>query len=93
MNLAELQNEINHLLFLYFTSIGAIQRDAGSPDISKSMDDLVSEIIQCKKRISAQLQGEEHEVQLPEDFDAVVDEGREFVEDGLYFIDEIVKHI
>lgn len=91
MDLHALQNEVNRLLFLYFTSIGSIQRDAGLPDVGKSMGELVAEIARCKERIDMLLEDEGALVSLPGDFDAVIDEAREFMCDGLCFIDKIVK--
>lgn len=91
MDLHALQNEINHLLFLYFTSVGSIQRDASLPSVNKSMNDLVEEIVKCKKRIDRLLDDRGALKSLPDDFEEVVNEGKEFISDGLYFIDKIVR--
>ena len=91
MRLQELQNEINHLLFLYYTSIGSIQRDAMDPGVEQSMEDLATEFIRCKERIDGCLDDGEDLPAMPDDFQRVIEEGKAFMSDGLCFIDEILK--
>lgn len=90
MNLGELQAEINHLLFLYFTSVGSIQRDASNADIGNSLNELTGEIERCKARINRLLSEEPATRTLPDDFYGIIEEGKAFVDDGLYFINRIV---
>ncbi|KAI5169814.1 hypothetical protein PAEPH01_1019 [Pancytospora epiphaga] len=90
MDLGKLQVEVNHLLFLYFTSIGSIQRDAGEADIENRMGELIEEIKKCKSRIDALLAENVSKEVLPDDFYEVIENGKVFVDDGLYFINKIV---
>lgn len=91
MRVTELQNEVNHLVFLYFTSVGVIQRDAGSADISSKMDEMMREIGECRRRISEYMEDGPLEVELCDDYDDVVLEGREFIRDGFCFLDSMLK--
>eukprot|EP00866_Antonospora_locustae_P001586 jgi/Antlo1/1586/738 len=47
----DLRNETNHLLYLYFNSIGIMQRDYGNEDILEQVDTMCKEIRSCQKRI------------------------------------------
>ncbi|KAI4293228.1 hypothetical protein PAPHI01_2502 [Pancytospora philotis] len=91
MDQTALQNEINHLLFLYFTAVGVIQRDAHLLAVHKHIDSLVDEIARCKERIDALLETSAAEESLPEDFAETIEQGRSFVEDGRCFIDRIIE--
>jgi hypothetical protein len=92
MKISELQSEVNHLLFLYFTSIGVLQRDANEPDIEEKMGDLVKEMKACRERIRMYMEEENADAVLCEDYEEVIDEGREYVKDGLEFLDSILRH-
>lgn len=48
----DLRNETNHLLYLYFNSIGVMQRDYGNEDILEQVDTMCKEIRSCQKRIN-----------------------------------------
>jgi hypothetical protein len=91
MNINDLQNEINHLLFLYFTSIGVIQRDYDSAEINKTMDELIIEIRNCKDRIDLYLDSDVEDKKLPQDFNSRLNAARAFVEDGFSFIDHLIN--
>ncbi|KMV66017.1 hypothetical protein M970_061170 [Encephalitozoon cuniculi EcunIII-L] len=91
MKITDLQNEINHLLFLYFTSIGVIQRDAGSSDVHDKMEELKREIDDCRKRITRLMDSEEADAELCSDYREVIAEGKEFVKDGLSFLDRFLQ--
>ncbi|ADM11722.1 uncharacterized protein Eint_061150 [Encephalitozoon intestinalis ATCC 50506] len=91
MKITDLQNEVNHLLFLYFTSIGVIQRDAGLGDIYDKMEELKREIDDCRKRIMRLMDSEEVDVELCNDYKEIITEGKEFVRDGLSFLDKLLK--
>lgn len=90
MDLSELQTEVNHLLFLYFTSVGSIQRDVSNANIGDSLSGLVEEIKRCKTRINLLLSEEPATTALPDDFYGIIEEGKAFVDDGLHFINQIV---
>jgi hypothetical protein len=91
MRISELQNEVNHLLFLYFTSVGVIQRDANEPDIREKMKDLVGEIRACKERIRMYMEEDEEDAVLCEDYEEVIAEGKEYIKDGLEFLDAAIR--
>ncbi|AFM98488.1 hypothetical protein KMI_03g05670 [Encephalitozoon hellem] len=91
MKITDLQNEVNHLLFLYFTSIGVIQRDAGLSDVYDKMEELKREIDDCRKRIIRLVDSEEADVELCSDYREIIAEGKEFVKDGLSFLDKLLR--
>lgn len=91
MRVTEIQNEANHLLFLYFTSIGVIQRDSDAQDIDDKMNELAKEIKACKVRLNDYLNEEAKDVDLCKDYYDVINEGKEFVKDGISFIDRMLK--
>ena len=90
MRITDLQNEANHLLFLYFTSVGVIQRDAGTAGVHDRMDELRREISECRGRILGLLDGCEADVELCADYRQVAASGREFVCDGTSFLDRVL---
>ena len=47
----DLRNETNHLLYLYFNSIGVIQRDYSKEDILEQVDAMCKDIRSCQRRI------------------------------------------
>lgn len=90
MRITDLQNEINHLLFLYFTSIGVIQRDAGTAGVHDRMEELRREIEECRRRVARLMDAEEADASLCEDYREVAASGREFVLDGMSFLDKLL---
>lgn len=91
MNLSDFQNEVNHLLFLYFTSIGVIQRDSDKESINKEMEMLVEEIAHCKNKIDRYLDGEREYLKLPEDYKKQISKAKQYFKDGMEFIDKIMQ--
>lgn len=92
MDLSSFQNEVNHLLFLYFTSIGVIQRDAENEDIEIQMEALLNEILKCKNTLynflnDPTIKPMEHNT----DKDEILDNAKRFIEDGLCLIDKIIE--
>jgi len=94
MKINELQAEINHLLFLYYTSIGVLQRDAMSEDVNiyDSIGALIDEILACFKRIETYFETSIAPVEYPSDYFQVIEDGKEYVKDGLAFIEKIIDH-
>ena len=87
MDIHGLQAEINHLLFLYFTSVGSIQRDAGTPENERGMRELVREIAECRARIRRILEPEPGAPAALDDYAAVIEQGKAYIADGMAFID------
>lgn len=90
MRITELQNEANHLLFLYFTSIGVIQRDANSDDIEDKIHELRREIEECRERMLKYMEENVEKVKLRDDYEDIVAEGKKFVRDGFCFLDRML---
>jgi len=90
MRATELQNEVNHLVFMYFTSIGVVQRDAGEDDIHTKMNDLTDEIRRCRERIGELMHEDMAKEHIRDDYNKIIAEGREFIKDGMCFLDAIV---
>lgn len=90
MRITELQNEANHLLFLYFTSVGVLQRDADCTDIGSRMSELCREIGECRRRICRHMECGREWVVLCSDYEHAIEEGREFVRDGVCFLDRVL---
>ncbi|WUR02639.1 uncharacterized protein VNE69_02161 [Vairimorpha necatrix] len=64
MDVTSLQVEINHLVFLYFTSLGVLQRDSMSENIKETMTDLQVELKKCIERINNFLKEDNQEETL-----------------------------
>ncbi|KAM0672116.1 hypothetical protein CWI42_070240 [Ordospora colligata] len=90
MRTTELQNEINHLVFMYFTSIGVIQRDSGQSDICVKMNDLIGEIRRCREKIRELMCEHTVEEHIRDDYSKIIADGKDFVEDGMCFLDAIM---
>lgn len=90
MIITHLQNEINHLVFLYFTSIGVLQRDYNSPDIKKIMADLQDEINLCFKRIKKYSEMNFKEVGVDCRAIAVLEYAKDYLEEGYEFLDWLI---
>lgn len=91
MNLSSFQNEVNHLLFLYFTAIGVIQRDIDKGDIQAEMDALLAEIKRCRDSLHSYLDDLHADQELCLEHKDIVEEARAFVDDGLCLIDRITS--
>lgn len=92
MNLEALQNEINMLMYLYFTAIGVIQRDVDSEDIENIMKSLVEEIKGCKLSLDRILSETNHPIiQENKNKESIIEEAKIFISDGLFFIDKITN--
>lgn len=79
----DLRNETNHLLYLYFNSIGVMQRDYDHEDILEQVDTMCREIRSCQKRIheileSVVCENVGHLVCEPQD-SSVLHDGAEFM--------------
>lgn len=92
MDLHKFQEQANRLLFLYYNAIGIIQRDYHMSDIEKTMERLSAEIKECKASLLALLEGNEEYERILEDYEAVLVDGNNFVNDGLYLVDRIVEN-
>lgn len=91
MDVTSLQCEINHLLFLYYTSIGVIQRDYAASTIDTSIDALVSEIAACRARIESYLNGAAASILPLEGSAETIESAREYFEDAQALIDAITN--
>jgi hypothetical protein len=82
--LAELQNEINHLLFLYFTAIGVIQRDCKEEHTKEVViPELVKNIKECRARICSMLDNQPKvEPEIPDN----LEDDTAYLEDWIAFI-------
>lgn len=92
MNLSSFQNEVNHLLFLYFTAIGVIQRDINNEHIQAEMDALLAEIKRCKDSLYSYLDGSITDPEPFLDHGDVIEDARAFIDDGLSLIDRITSN-
>lgn len=90
MIITHLQNEINHLVFLYFTSIGVLQRDFNSPEIQKIMSDLQGEMEMCFGRIKKYSEMEIKGVKVDERAEMVLEYARDYLEEGYEFLDWLI---
>jgi len=92
MDLQALQNEINHLVYLYFTTIGVIQRDVDKDDIGSTMESLFDEIKSCRANLDRLLECTAFQPKEEnKDKEKIIREAKDFIEDGLYFIDRITE--
>lgn len=92
MDLTSLQCEINHLLFLYYTSIGVLQRDYDKPGIEKSMGDLLQEISQCKERIDTYFRSGCTIPEIETEYLQTIKEAKEYKDDADSFIDALLEY-
>lgn len=88
MNLTSFQNEVNHLIFLYFTAIGVIQRDASKENIQEEMDALLAEIRRCRATLYLYLDDTGPDQAPPLEYKVTIEEARAFIDDGLRLIDK-----
>lgn len=79
----EIRSEINHLLYLYFNSIGVIQRDCAKDSIHAQIEEMAAEIKTCAKRICGTLDAAS--CAQKKDADAPAD--KQTLGDGLAFVD------
>ena len=93
MDLTSLQCEVNHLLFLYYTSIGVLQRDYNDPTLDQSMDELLKEIVECKRRIDRYFSDGCHVENVSNDLKSVLEAGKIYREDALAFIDDVIGYL
>lgn len=91
MNLHELQNEINKLLFHYYNTIGLIQRDCINENVDELLEALRKDLKDCKTRLDSMLDDGNNEVELLSDLQEIIRESENFIEDGKYIIDKIVN--
>lgn len=91
MNLSSFQNEVNHLIFLYFTAIGVIQRDANKENIQAEMDALLAEIVKCRTSLYLYLDKLDSD-QVPSlEHESIIEDARAFIDDGLHLIDKVTS--
>ena len=93
MDLDEFQKEVNNLLFLYYNSIGVIQRDFLKEDIESTMESLLNDLKVCKAKIDFFLENKVEVKKIDENYEKIIKEGEMFVSDGLFLIDELTKGI
>lgn len=80
----ELRNEVNHLLYLYFNSVGVLQRDYSREDIAEQVQAMSREIKNSKDRIYGMLDQVEKKAESVPGEDLP---DREVLRDGLEFLD------
>jgi hypothetical protein len=90
MLVTELQNEINHLVFLYFTSIGVLQRDSKHEEVSQNIRDLQAELRECFKRILTILEDDEKIEMLHKDSEEIIAKSKQYLDEGFAFLDSII---
>lgn len=85
----KLRNEVNHLLYLYFNSVGVIQRDYDREGIETQVQEMCSEIRSSKDRIYSHLDKLLRKTAEPSAVEDVPD--RTVLEDGLEFVDWCIR--
>jgi len=90
MNLHRLQEEANRLLSLYNNAIRAVQNDTGGEDVVELLESKCDEIKACRDGLMKLLEDSER-LRKAEDSESVVEDGRNFVSDTLYFIDKLLS--
>ncbi|KAI5149653.1 hypothetical protein ENBRE01_1035 [Enteropsectra breve] len=92
MRIDDLQMEINHLMFLYYTIIGVIQRDSSTGTVYSSIEELCDEIVKCKERLDTLLQDNRETQSMPDlGVDKILKDAKEFLKNGTAFIDKIIE--
>lgn len=90
MLVTELQNEINHLVFLYFTSIGVLQRDSKHEEVSQNIEDLQVELRECFRRILKILNDEEEKETIHKNSEEIIRKSKQYLDEGYAFLDSII---
>lgn len=92
MDIELLQNEVNRLLHLYFTTIGILQRDALDDQIENTITQLLENIMTCKSNIESYLMNKKVKKDLGiYNEKEQVERIKEFIRDGEEFIDKITE--
>lgn len=92
MDLHKLQEEINKLLYHYYNALGIIQRDFDKDDIDETITNISNEIKECKNKILTLLESKIEKLEISKDYNEILKDGSNFVEDATYLIDRLTKH-
>ena len=90
MKITNLQNEINHLVFLYFTSIGVLQRDCHLETAQEIRLNLQKEIQDCLNRVNNILEDDDTIEYLKDNSEDVLKYSKEYLDEGYDFLDYLL---
>lgn len=91
MIITHLQSEVNHLIFLYFTTIGVLQRDADSPEIDKIKEDLHHEVKKCLERTKKYSEMNIKEVKISDKLEFTLNYAKDYLSEGYEFLDWLIE--
>ncbi|EOB14365.1 hypothetical protein NBO_28g0004 [Nosema bombycis CQ1] len=91
MIITHLQSEVNHLIFLYFTTIGVLQRDADSPEIDKIKEDLLNEVKKCLERTKKYSEMNIKEVKVSDKLEFTLNYAKDYLSEGYEFLDWLIE--
>lgn len=94
MNLHKFQEKANRLLYLYHSALRTIVNDNNDGESSGNNENFIvnftEEIKVCKDDLMKLLDGDNNTIEELSDADIIIEDGKNFVGDALYFIDRIL---